>query len=330
MRLTLRQLQIFQAVAQAGGTAAAANALPLSQSATSTALGELERTLGAPLFDRIGKRLMINDFGRSVLPMALAMLDNARTVEGALHSRSLGLSHVRLFASTTIGNHILPTLLAQYRDIAPVARLDVRIGNTSEALLAVAEFSADLGLIEGPCHGSDLAVHPWLEDELLIVACPTHPLARESTRHRLTLQQLREAPWLLREPGSGTRESVELALLPHLRHIEPIITLGSSESIKNAVAQGLGISCLSRAVVHEYVSDRRLTALESDLPPLLRRFALISHRNKVLSAPLNAFMDFCQRHTTWPAMADGMHDRTSAIGPRSGNRVRGKKRGGHG
>ncbi|HEY4210281.1 MAG TPA: LysR family transcriptional regulator [Steroidobacteraceae bacterium] len=299
MRLTLRQLQIFQAVAKAGGTAAAANLLPLSQSATSAALSELEQTLGAPLFDRIGKRLVINDFGRTVLPMALAMLDSARTIELALPAKDQGLSHVRLFASTTIGNHILPALLARYREVAPVRQLDVRIGNTSEAVQAVTDFSADFGLIEGPCHASDLTVSPWLQEELLIVASPLHPLARLSGR-RLTIEQLRQAPWLLREPGSGTRESVELALRPHLLHVEPVMTLGSSESIKNAAVEGLGISCLSAAVVHDFVSARRLTVLKSELPPLVRQFALISHRRKVLSDSLQRFVEFCQRHSRWP------------------------------
>jgi DNA-binding transcriptional LysR family regulator len=281
----------------------------LSQSATSAALSELEQTLGAPLFDRIGKALVINDFGRTVLPMALAMLDSARTVEAALPSRSPGLSHVRLFASTTIGNHILPALLARYRDIAPVVQLDVRIGNTSEAVQAVTDFSADLGLIEGPSHASDLTVIPWLEEELLIVAAPSHPLARLSSRRRLTIEQLRQAPWLLREPGSGTRESVELALLPYLQHVEPLMTLGSSESIKNAAVEGLGISCLSAAVVHDFVSARRLTALKSELPPLVRRFSLISHRRKVLSDGLQRFVDFCMRYSGWPALPDDARKR---------------------
>jgi DNA-binding transcriptional LysR family regulator len=325
MRVTLRQLQIFQAVAMAGGTAGAANALPLSQSATSAGLSELEQALGAPLFDRIGKRLVMNDFGRTVLPMALAMLDSARTVEAALPSSSQGLSHVRLFASTTIGNHILPALLARYREIATVLQLDVRIGNTSEAVHAVTDFSADLGLIEGPCHTSDLTVNPWLEEELLIVASPSHPLARLSRRHRLTIEQLRQAPWLLREPGSGTRESVELAMLPHLQHIEPVMTLGSSESIKNAAAEGLGISCLSAAVVHDFVSARRLTALKSDLPPLMRRFALISHRRKVLSAGLQRFVEFCKRYSNWPALPDDARASPCDIGPKAKSEARRKK-----
>jgi DNA-binding transcriptional LysR family regulator len=312
MRITLRKLQIFHAVARAGGTAAAASALPLSQSATSAALSELEQTLGALLFDRIGKALVINDFGRTVLPMALAMLDSARTVEAALPSRSQGLSHVRLFASTTIGNHILPALLARYREIAPVQQLDVRIGNTSEAVQAIKDFSADLGLTEGPCHASDLAVSPWLEEELLIVASPLHPLARLSVRRRLTIEQLQQAPWLLRELGSGTRESVELALLPYLQHVEPVMTLGSSESIKNA------------AVVHDFVSARRLTTLKSELPSLVRRFSLISHRRKVLSDGLQRFVDFCMRYSGWPALPDDARKRPPDPGLKAKRKTRRK------
>ena len=131
MRLTLRQLEIFRAIAHTGSTTAAAQSVPLSQSATSAALLELERVLGARLFDRIGKRLLLNDNGRALLPTALAVLDGARHLEAAFASAD-GSSFVdlRLSASTTIGNYILPPVLARYRELCPAARLELKIGNT--------------------------------------------------------------------------------------------------------------------------------------------------------------------------------------------------------
>ena len=301
MHITLRQLEIFRAVALTGSTTAAAQSVPLSQSATSTALGEFERSLGARLFDRVGKRLLLNDNGRALLPLALGVLDGAQHIERAFAAGGVNLAtDLRLHASTTIGNYLLPKLLSGFRELIPAARFDVRIGNTLDVVTAVQEFSVDLGLIEGPCHAADINITPWLEDELVVVAAPGHPLAESSKRRKLTAEQLAHAPWLLREPGSGTREAVELALLPHLESIQPAMTLGSSEAIKNAAAEGLGISCLSRAVVEDLVSTGRLCVLETRLPRLTRRLALIHHRAKVLSETIRRFLKYCETYRAEP------------------------------
>ena len=295
MRLTLRQLQIFRAIALSGSTTAAALSVPLSQSAASAALKELERLLGAHLFDRVGKRLLLNDSGRALLPMALAVLDGAQTLEAAFASRAATLPvDLRIYASTTIGNYILPSLLARFKDAVPSARLELQIGNTLDVVTAVRDFATDLGFIEGPCHAQDIIVSPWLEDELVIVAAPTHSLAKAATLRRLTVKQLAQAQWLLRESGSGTRESVEQALLPHLLNIRVSMTLGSSEAIKNAVAEGLGISCLSRSVVRNLVAAKRLCVLATRLPRLTRTFLMIRHERKVLSEPLRQFVAHCE------------------------------------
>jgi DNA-binding transcriptional LysR family regulator len=304
VQITLRQLQIFRAIALTGSTTAAALSVPLSQSATSTALTELERGLQARLFDRVGKRLLLNDSGRALLPLALGVLDGARNIESAFLSGEGGPRvDLHLFASTTIGNYVLPKLLSSFRASVPAARLDVRIGNTLEVINAVCEFSTDVGLIEGPCHVPDVVIKPWFEDELVIVAAPMHPLAKAATGRKLTIAQLRQAPWLLREPGSGTREAVEIAFLPHRLNIQPTMTLGSSESIKNSVAEGLGVTCLSRSVVQDLLAANRLTVLATRLPRLTREFALIHHRNKTLSAALHSFMQHCESFAKYPLKA---------------------------
>jgi DNA-binding transcriptional LysR family regulator len=295
MRLTLRQLQIFRAIALCGSTTAAADRVALSQSATSAALKELERTLETPLFDRVGKRLILNDTGRGLLPAALAVLDGAMSIEAtrAAGDRAFPMD-LRLFASTTIGNYILPPMLARFAKEFPIARLQLSIGNTHDVISAVQKFAADLGLIEGPCHASDLRVIPLWEDELVVVAAPKHPLARMAGRQRLTAEQLSHAQWLLREPGSGTREAVEHALLPHLERIRSNMTLGSSEAIKYSAAAGLGLSCLSRYVVQDLLAAKRLTVLATRLPRLTRRLALIYPETKVLSKSLRRFVTFCE------------------------------------
>jgi DNA-binding transcriptional LysR family regulator len=291
-RITLRQLEIFRAIAGEGSTAAAALKLPLSQSATSAGLNQLERSLGLRLFDRVGKRLAINAEGRALLAMALGVLDNARQLESG-ESRS-GAFDLRIHASTTIGNYLVPRLLAGFRRECPQGRVEARIGNTLQVTRAVQDFSSELGLIEGPCHEAGLVVTPWIRDELVVVAAPAHPLARAAKRRPLTIAQLAAAPWLLREDGSGTREAVDLALLPHLHSFGEARILGGSEAIKNAAAYGLGVSCLSRWVVEDLVRARRLSILATRLPALERRLSLVWHREKTLSGGLSRFIAHCR------------------------------------
>jgi DNA-binding transcriptional LysR family regulator len=298
MALTLRQLTLFCAIAETGSTTAAAAQVALSQSATSAALNELESTLGTRLFDRIGKRLAINEEGRSLLPAARALLQNVKDIESSFAAGTGGTQlELRLAASTTIGNYVLPPMLASFRRAWPAARLNLSIGNTQEVVESVAALDADLGLVEGPCHSSEVTVLPWLEDELVVVAAPAHALARAAAKKPLTHAQLRGAPWLLREAGSGTRETAEQALLPHLHDISVEMMLGSSEAIKNAVAVGLGISCLSRFVVSDLLAARKLVVLASRLPRLSRRLAIIHHRQKRLSPALAAFVETCQHNS---------------------------------
>jgi DNA-binding transcriptional LysR family regulator len=170
--------------------------------------------------------------------------------------------------------------------------MQLRIGNTQEVVDAVRDFETDLGLIEGPCHAAAIRVIPWLEDELVIVAAPTHDLAKSAKRRRLTDAQLGRALWLMREPGSGTRESVEQALLARFLSFRAM-TLGSSEAIKNAVAEGLGVSYLSRYVVADLIAAKRLQILATQLPKLTRRLTIIHHEKKILSESLRRFIAHC-------------------------------------
>jgi DNA-binding transcriptional LysR family regulator len=279
-RLTLRQLQIFQRVADRGSTAAAAADLALSQSAASAAIIELERLLEVRLFDRVGKRLQLNANGRAVLPQALALLDGAGALERWARDRDSQIGVLRLGASTTIGNYLLPGILADFqktlaRPAQGALQVQVVIANTAAITAQVAAFELDLGLIEGPCHEPELTVQPWLEDELLLVAAVKDPIVQRSLP--ITLASLRQATWLLRESGSGTRETIDQLLTPHLHQLRAGIEFGNSEAIKRAAASGLGISCLSRYVVEDFLTSGLLVSPASELPRLTRRFHLVTH-----------------------------------------------------
>ncbi|WP_343575844.1 LysR family transcriptional regulator [Pseudomonas sp.] len=291
MALSFRQLQIFCAVARTGSTTAAAESISLSQSATSAALNELESQLSTRLFDRVGKRLQLGEVGRRFLPQAQRLLDGMAQLEQQFMASDSPQASLTVTASSTIGNYVLPRLLASFEQVQPGVRVNANIGNTGSAVGEVAAFAADIGLIEGPCHEPGLLVEPWLEDSLIVVAAPDHPLA---ALPQVSREALRRARWLLREPGSGTREQVGHALLRHLHYLEDSRDLGSSEAIKHSVAAGLGISCLSRWVVEEQLACGALVELRSSLPPLRRRFYMLRQRDKFLSPGLECFWQHCR------------------------------------
>lgn len=300
LRLTLRQLQIFVAVARSGSTTAASAEIALSQSATSSAVNAFERLLSLRLFDRAGKRLLLNDNGRALLPRALALLDGAAGIEQMAREGSAQLQSLRVGASTTIGSYVLPKLLGRFlgdrhRGDGTAWNSKVMVGNTAAICDAVAAFELDIGLIEGPCHQASLVVTPWLPDELVIVASPHGERARATQGsgigERVPVKALRELVWLLREPGSGTRETTDQLLLPHLRSYRRSIELGSSEAIKHATAEGLGIACLSHWVVEDLLEAGRLCRVSTTLPRMARQCYWVVHRDKQPTAALLRFVE---------------------------------------
>lgn len=294
MRVTLRQLQIFSAIATTGSTTAASVQLALSQSATSAALKELEDMLGTALFDRVGKRLLINDSGRMLLGHARQMLAMAKTIENEFDGGGTTQRDLMIGASTTIGAYILPQLLAAYRSRYGEVIPRVTIANTEDVANAVANLDVEIGFIEGPCHVRDLRVEPWIRDELIVVAAPAHELGFRTSRQKATPAMLANAKWLLREPGSGTREAVEDALIPHLHYMEEGGEFSSSEAIKHACAAGLGLACLSRSVVADLLALGRLAEVNTSLPKLSRTLYMVYSRSKTLSAALKEFRNFCR------------------------------------
>ncbi|PHM49983.1 DNA-binding transcriptional regulator YeiE [Xenorhabdus miraniensis] len=287
MRITLRQLEIFAEVLKSGSTTQASQQLALSQSAVSASLTDLEGQLGVRLFDRVGKRLVTNEHGRLLYPKALALLEQAGEVEQLF---KLELGALRLAASSTIGNYMLPEMLAKYRQDYPDTPLELNIGNTEDVIKAVAEFRVDLGLIEGLCHEPELITQPWMKDELIIFSSPESSLLQRD----LTIEDLITAPWILREKGSGTREVLDHLLFSQIPRFNIAMELGNSEAIKHAVQYGMGISCLSRKVVHEQLKNGTLTELIIPGLSLNRNLYLIYHRQKHMSNALQKLLNYCR------------------------------------
>ncbi|MFG1172025.1 DNA-binding transcriptional regulator YeiE [Erwiniaceae bacterium CAU 1747] len=287
MHITLRQLEVFTEVLKSGSTTQASLVLALSQSAVSAALADLESQLSVKLFDRVGKRLVINEHGRLLYPRAVALLEQAQEIEQLFREDNGSL---RIAASSTIGNYLLPGMIARYRRDFPTLPLELSVGNSQEVINDVADFRVDIGLIEGPCHMPELITEPWMEDELVVFAAP----GAELLNHPVTLQSLAAAPWILREPGSGTREIVDYLLLSHLPQFDLALELGNSEAIKNAVRHGMGISCLSRRAIAEQLELGTLVEVPLPLPALKRTLYRICHRQKHLSKALSRFLSYCR------------------------------------
>lgn len=286
MHITLRQIEVFTEVLKSGSTTQASQVLSLSQSAVSAALADLENQLGVQLFDRVGKRLVLNEHGRLLYPRAVGLLEQAGEIEQLFREDS---GAIRLFASSTIGNYLLPGMIAAYRRDFPALPLELSVGNSQDAIQAVADFRVDIGLIEGPCHEPDIISTPWLEDELVVFAAPDSALLQQP----VTLVSLAAAPWILRERGSGTREIVDYQLLSHLPQFQLGMELGNSEAIKHAVRHGMGISCLSRRVIADLLEAGTLAEVAVPLPRLTRTLYRIHHRQKHLSNALNRFLAYC-------------------------------------
>lgn len=299
MRLTLRQLEVFAAIARCGSVSRAAEELSLSQSAASAALAELERAYDVQFFDRAGKRLRLNDLGRSVLARANELLDRAQELEAALQADALP-GELKVGATLTIGNYLGAAIVGEYQRRHPGSRVALTIENTAEVIARVAAFQLDLGLVEGRCQDPDIDVIHWGDDALMVFAAPAHPLAK---KRRITPADLAAADWILREPGSGTRDTFERAAHGVLREVKVKMELSQAEAIKHAVASGLGIGCISRLALRDDFRLGRLVALKTPFLDMRRDFSILVQKRKYRSAASRQFIALCLER---PSLAAGL------------------------
>lgn len=287
LRLNLRQIEVFLATVWGGSTRAAADRIARSQSAASTSLAELEAALGVELFDRVGRRLLLNENGRALLPKAQALVEQATEMQGLFADAHA--APLRVASSFTIGEYLLPKLMSQWSQMHSVSQIHLRIGNTSDVIAAVAALDVDIGFVEGAQTHPDLIVQPWLVDEMVVLAAPGHPLAQSCA----TTRQLADATWVLREHGSGTRQIADEWLLKNLKQVRIGFELGSTEAIKRVVATSDALGCLSRYAVTQSVVDGHLVELQTRLPKATRKLAIVMHREKRLGRASTDFLAHC-------------------------------------
>jgi len=299
LRFNLRHLEVFVAMALQGSTRAAALAVSRSQSATSSTLSELEAALGAPLFDRVGRRLVLNELGRSLLPRALGLIDEAAQIQRLAGNELSG--PLCIAASLTVGDWLLPAVLCDWRAQHPETTVRMQLSNSSDILQAIASFDAEIGFIEGPQTHAEVRTRPWLSDEMVIVAAPDHPIARRQA----SLRALQDCEWALREAGSGTRQVTERWLLEHLDDLRIAYEVGSAQALLQLVQASRTLGCLSRLAAQGAIRQGLVREVRSPLPPASRRLAIAVHHERKLSARAQGFMQACLKLKRMPAQQVG-------------------------
>lgn len=289
MSVSIKKLQLFEATARLGKLTKAASELSLSQSAASQALKELEESLGYPLFDRIGRDLLITENGLKSLPKVRQITDLLDSLQLANLNTMSGV--LRIVASATIATYLLPKLIAKFLKIYPEVAPEIHIGNTQMVINYLDKGKASIGLIEGPAVHKQLQITPWQQDELQLFCSPNHPLATTAV---ISLEQLQQHPWVLREHGSGTRAIFDAAIEQAGAQINLAIELTRQGAIKESVKAGLGLGCLSQLTIADELNHGSLVALKSPLN-LSRRFALVTHKDSHHNALTQTFIDYLQQ-----------------------------------
>lgn len=296
MRLTLRQIEVFAAIAHSENVSRAAEALAMSQSAASSALVELERQFDCPLFDRIGKSLRLNSTGRGLLPQAEDMLARATDIEGYLAGGVL--EPLAVGATLTIGNYLATLVVAEYLRRHPASKIQLHVANTHSIVAQLNRYELDIGLIEGEANDPDLLLEPWLDDALVVFCAPHHALALLA---EVSSAQLVKQKWIVRERGSGTRALFDRVIAQALPEMHIQLELEHTEAIKRAVESGLGIGCLSRLALREAFRRGSLVEIKTPQFDLSRRFYFARHRQRHVSPAEQTFLALC-RETTGSAL----------------------------
>lgn len=295
MALPTRLLNVFSAVAKAGGAAAAGRRLGLSPASVSEAVKDLEAIAGQPLFDRSMRRLRLNAAGAALSPRVDRVLDELEAIERELkHQRVL----IEIGASVTVGNFLLASLLLRLIEAHPAFDVSVTIQNTQAIADAVEKRRVAIAFVEGTVDRSRLDVRRWRLDDLTLVAPKDHPFAGKL----VSPDDLREETWVLREEGSGTRATFDSAIGEHLAPQRIVFTVGGNELLKQAVLGGGGIGCISREAAREELDAGRLVELRTPWLTMRRDLSVVLPAGQAIDPPLASLLRLCGQ-TAHPSYA---------------------------
>lgn len=281
-------LAIFHAVAETGSISRGADRLHISQPAVSKQISELEQTLGVRLLDRFPKGTRLTDIGKILADYTHRLASIEGEAERAIDEyRGLKRGRLAIGASTTIGAYLLPRIYADFHQQHPQIELRLEIANTKNVQGYLMDGSIEVALTEGLIETEDLASTVFHQDELVVIAPPDHRLLYKK---EVTVKDLCQEPWVMREEGSGTRAVIEKALRKHRGHIRKVISLASSEAIKRAVGCGMGIAIISRLTIPLELKTKNLAIVPVKNLTIHRPLHMQTLRNQSLSKAMTDFL----------------------------------------
>jgi DNA-binding transcriptional LysR family regulator len=279
--MEFRDLQIFLSVARHLNFTRAGEELHLSQPSVSVRIGALQRELGSKLFEQIGKRIVLTEAGKVLIPYATkvsATLDDAHHAIAELEGLQRG--SLSIGASTTPGMYVLPKLIAEFKRLHPQIEVRLRIRDTHQIEDAVAANEFDFGFVGGHLAAKDVEVLPWRTDRILLIVPPKHPLTR---RRSVKPKDLEKEKFVLRETGSATQATIAGHLERKGIQLNSIGELENPESVKRAVESGLGIAFISGLAVEAELKNRSLIAVRVRDLEIKRELKIVYRREKHLS-----------------------------------------------
>ncbi len=288
-RVTLRQLQIFAAVARLGGYTKAAQALHLTQPTVSMQVKKLAEAMEAELFETSGRRLTPTREGQMLLDAAGDIFDRLTRLEEERQALSGEIRGDLRLAGVTTAKYFLPRLLGEFLKLHPKVEPHLSVTNRARVLERLRTGADDLIIMGRVPAGLEVAAHAFLENELVVVAPPDHRLRGEKGA---PLERLTEERFLVREPGSGTRLAVDNLFAEHGLTVRPTMELGSSEAIKQAVLAGLGVSVLPRHNIGRELKSGDIVVLDVEHFPLRRQWFAVHLKGKRLSLAARTFLEF--------------------------------------
>ena len=285
----LPQLAVFEACARLGSFTRAAEALHLAQPTVSTQIKKLTETVGLPLFEQIGKKVYLTPAGTALHEGCLDLFASFERLDESLaRMRGLDAGRLRLAVSTT-GKYFAPRLLAAFLGRHPKVDIALQIHNRQGLIERLLRNDDDLYIFSTPPTEQAVVCQPILANPMVVFARADHPLAQQ---RRIPFSALATEPFLMREPGSGTRMQAYQAF--DSRGVEPQVRmeLSTNEAIKQAILAGLGISILSRYTLGLDSEQAQLVALDIEGFPIERQWQFVYPVGKQISPVARAFMDF--------------------------------------
>ena len=291
------KLKVFCTVAETKSFSKTSEIIHLTQPAVSLQIQALEEKYETKLFDRSSSTVTLTPAGETLYKYAKEILTLYTSAEKAI-GKQTGLlkGSLSIGAGSNIGNFILPALITEFKRIHPKTKIYLLVNNSKRVIELLNAGNIDLGLVEGDVSRQKMIVKKLLSDELLLIVSPEHHWAK---RKEISISELAREPFILREPGSGTRQMIEKFLARHgitLHDLKISAILGSTEAIKDAVENGLGVSIISRWAVRKENRYGTLHLLSIKEEKMTRDFSLVMNKNSVSSNSLDEFVSFLKAY----------------------------------